>query len=534
MKGMIVCPQPLAADAGAAILAAGGNAFDAVIATAFAQMATDPFMCGLGGMGTLQYFTGAGEHGMIDFHSRAGSQATPDMWAADLQGRTEYSSYSVFDDMRNQLGYAAIMTPGTIAGFEEAHRRFGSLPWADLLAPAARYCRVGFPVPSFVHEYWTRTPVPGRADGQARLTHTAACAAIYWHPEDRPYRVGETLRNPDQADTLDAIATGGAEAFYRGALGSRIAEDLAAGGAFVTAEDLAGYKVRTAPPVLGSYRGHAVASNPPPGSGVTLIAMLQILERFDLVALGHGSAAYLDLVARAMAAAHTDREAWLGDPEFAEVPVEEMVSLHRAEHWAGLLDAGEFPHGSRPEPPSSTTQICVTDEAGNAVTCTHTLASGSGVVTPGLGFVYNNAMELCDPLPGRPNSIAPGKARTTGMCPTMLLKEGRPVLLAGAPGSSVIISAVLQSILNVVDFGMSPAEAVMAPRIHCEGGPILAEARMPARVRQELEKLGHTVQRSAVSFDPVMARAHLIQIDGENRWRGGADPRGGGAVLEVG
>jgi gamma-glutamyltranspeptidase/glutathione hydrolase len=534
MKGMIVCPQPLAADAGAAILAAGGNAFDAAIATAFAQMVTDPFMCGLGGMGTLQYFTGAGEHGMIDFHSRAGSQATPDMWAADLEGRTEYSAYSVFGDMRNELGYTAIMTPGTIAGFEETHRRFGSLPWADLLAPAARYCREGFPVPSFVHEYWTRTPVPGRADGRSRLTHSDACAAIYWHPEDRFYRVGETLRNPDQADTLDAIAAGGAEAFYRGALGSRIAEDLEAGGAFVTAEDLAGYKVRTGPPVLGSYRGHAVASNPPPGSGVTLIVMLQILERFDLVALGHGSAAYLDLVARVMAAAHTDREAWLGDPEFAEVPVEEMVSLHRAGHWAGLLEAGEFPRGSRPEPPSSTTQICVTDEAGNAVTCTHTLATGSGVVTPGLGFVYNNAMELCDPIPGRPNSIAPGKARTTGMCPTMLLKEGRPVLLAGAPGSSVIISAVLQAILNVVDFGMSPAEAVMATRIHCEGGPILAEARMPARVREELEAMGHVVQRSAVSFDPVMARAHVIRIDGKNRWRGGADPRGGGAVLEVG
>jgi gamma-glutamyltranspeptidase/glutathione hydrolase len=534
MKGMVVCPQPRAADAGAAVLARGGSAFDAALTTAFAQMIADPFMCGVGGMGTLQVYSARdGEHAMLDFHATAGSRVTPDMWTQDMRGRTEVSGYTLFDDFRSELGYTAIMTPGTVAGFGAFHRRFGTLPWAELLQPAIAMAREGLEVTPFFAEFLSRPMLPGVPGGMARVSASAPCRAIYLDAQGALHRVGEVLRNPDYARTLEVLAEQGPECFYRGELGERIAADLAAGGAFVSAEDLASYVPVTCAPVRGRYRGHEIASNPPPGSGVTLIQMLQILEHFDLASLQHGSAAHLDLVARAMAAAHCDRERWLADPAFTPVPVDSMLSPERAAMWAGRIRGGELPPGAKPQPPSCTTHLCVADAQGNVVTCTHTLGTGSGVVTLGLGFVYNNSMKLFDPVPGRANSMAPGKARTTGMVPTLVLRDGRPVLAAGAPGGSVIISAVLQSIINVLDFGMSPVEAVTVPRIHCESGPIHAEARMPDAVKRELEAMGHTVRRSVLSFDPVMSRAHLLALERDDaglRFRGGADPRSGAGV----
>ncbi|ROQ02000.1 gamma-glutamyltranspeptidase/glutathione hydrolase [Stella humosa] len=533
MKGIVVCPQPRAADVGADVLRRGGTAFDAAIATAFAQMVADPFMCGLGGMGTLQFFRAEdGASGMIDFHTRAGSGVWPDMWTADMRGRTEVSGYTIFDDLRSDIGYRAIMTPGTVAGLWEAHRRLCSRPWAELVRPAAAMARDGLEVTPFVHDFWARPPMPGVADGLRRIRASAASASIFLHPEGRLWRVGEVLRNPDLATTLEALAEGGADLFYRGEMAARMAVDLAANGAYVTAEDLAGYAVRHGAPVEGRYRGFRVLSNPPPGSGVSLIQMLHILEHFPLGGFEHGSPHHLDLVARAMAAAHLDREEWLGDPDFADVPVEMLTGAERAAEWAGRIRGGEFPAPAPAAPPSCTTHLSVHDEAGNAVSLTHTLGTGAGVVTPGLGFVWNNSMKLADPVPGRPNSLAPGKARTTGMVPTILLRDGQPFLVVGAPGGSVIISSVLQTILNVVDFGMSPVEAVSAPRIHCEGGPILAEARIEAATVRELVAMGHKVRHSPISYDPQQSRAHAIVIEGGVA-RGGADPRGGGGVARA-
>ena len=530
MKGVVVCPQPRAADVGAAVLTRGGNAFDAAIATAFAQMVADPFMCGLGGMGTWQYYRAdTGESGSIDFHARAGSKVTPDMWAADSRGRTEISGYTLFDDFRSELGYTSILTPGTVAGFYEAHERLCSLPWRELLAPATQLAREGLELTPYVQEFLSREMMPGVPDGMTRISTTDACRNIFLHPEGRLYKVGELHRNPDMADTLDRIAEGGAEEFYRGALGREITTDLERGGSYVTAEDLANYRPQVGEPVTGAYRGYEVRSNAAPGSGPTLIEMLQILEHFDLGALDHGSAAHLDLVARTMAAAHADRNEYLGDPAFADVRTDLMTSAERAAMWAEKIRAGEFLRTGKEEPPGCTTHLSVYDSDGNAVSCTHTLGTGSGVVTPGLGFVYNNSMKLFDPFPGTRNSMAPGKARTTGMVPTILYRDGRPAIIVGAPGGSVIISAVLQSILNIVDFGMSPVEAVTVPRIHCEGKALHAEARVQGSVCRELEAMGHEVRHIPISFDPVMSRAHVVTVE-DGRWRGGADPRGGGGV----
>ena len=530
MKGAVACPQPRAADVGAEILAKGGTAFDAAVAAAFAQMVNDPFMCGIGGMGTLHYFRAdTGESGMVDFYNRAGAKVRPEMWEKDFKGRTPISGYTLFDDHRSELGYTAIMTPGTPAGFGRFHEMLCTMPWKDLLAPAIAHAHEGVVTAPHMRNVWVAYRQPGVADGMTRLTKTEECARVYLHPDGRFYEVGEVIRLPDYGRTLERLAEAGWQDFYTGALGQEIVADLEANDAFVTREDMADYEAKVCAPVEGTYRGYTVRSNPPPGSGPILIEMLQILEHFDLGALPHSSAGHIDLVARAMAAAHVDRNAYLGDPDFAEVPTEMFVSKERAAMWADRIKAGEIPGDDTVAPPSCTTHLCVFDAAGNAVTVTHTLGTASGVVTPGLGFNYNNSMKLVDPVPGGRNSMAPGKARTTGMVPTMLLKNGKPVLIAGAPGGSVIISAVLQSILNVVDFGMSPVEAVTVPRIHSEGRGIFAEATIQSAVIRELQGMGHDVTHSPNSFEPQMSRAHLI-VSQDSRLRAGADPRGGAGV----
>ena len=531
MKGIVGCPQPRAADVGAEILSSGGNAFDAAVATAFAQMVVDPFMCGLGGMGSFQYFHAeSGENAMIDFHARAGSLVTPEMWMNDVRGRTEISGYTIFDDFRSELGYTSILTPGTVAGFGEVHERFCTRTLDELVAPAARMARAGMAVGCFAFDFLSRPMMAGVPGGVQRVSATEECKRIHLQSDGSLFRVGDLHRNPDMAHTFERIAEEGPSGFYRGELAGDIVADLSANGSFVTADDLAKFRTRTCAPLKGRYRGYEVCSNPPPGSGVTLIQMLQILEHFDLRSEGHGSAVHIDLVARAMAAAHSDRNKYLADPDFSDVPVEMLTSQERAAEWAERIRAGEFLGDDHEEPPTCTTHISIYDELGNAISCTHTLGTGSGVITPGMGFVYNNSMKLFDPYPGSSNSIEAGKARTTGMVPTMLFHQGKPAIIVGAPGGSVIISAVLQSILNIVDFDMTPIEAVTVPRIHCEGGAIHAEARVQGSVCRQLTDMGHEVKQSAISFDPVMSRAHVVQISTDGSWRGGADPRGGGGM----
>jgi gamma-glutamyltranspeptidase/glutathione hydrolase len=529
-KGIVVCPQPRAADAGAEVLRRGGTAFDAALAAAFCQMVQDPFMCGLGGMGTLQFLDSrSGRHGMIDFHARAGARVQAGMWAEESRGRSEISGYALFEDHRAELGYGAIMTPGTVAGLARFHESLCTWNWADLLAPAIRMAREGIVVTPFFRDFLVRKPQPGLPTGLARVSATAACRALYLTDQGTFHDVGDVIRYPEMAVTLERLAARGAADFYIGEIAGQIAADFEANGAFVTASDLAAYRTVDAPPVIGTYRGYTIASNPPPGSGPVLIAMLNILESFDLSGVPPGSVRHLDLVARAMAAAHEDREQWLADPAFVPVPVEEMISKERARSWADRIRGGWLPGGREGSPPSCTTHISVWDAAGNAVSLTHTLGTGSGVVTEGLGFVWNNAMKLFDMRPGRPNSMAPGKARTTGIVPTIVLKGGEPWMVVGAPGGSVIISSVLTTIVNAIDFGMTAVEAVSFPRIHCEGGPVFCEARVQEDVVESLRTLGHDVRHSPISYDPTMSRAHAIMLRG-GRPAGAADPRGGGGV----
>jgi gamma-glutamyltranspeptidase/glutathione hydrolase len=285
--------------------------------------------------------------------------------------------------------------------------------------------------------------------------------------------------------------------------------------------------------LTGSYRGYSVMTSHPPHGGPTLLAILNILEGYDLKALGHNSPAYIHLVAMAMKAAFADRNPHLGDPAFVDVPVGWLTSKQRATEWRSHIDAGKpiqvsFTAAGSPH----TTHVSVMDADGNAVALTHSLGSSSGVITPGLGFMYNNSMVNFHPLPGHPNSIAPRKGRTTGMTPTVILRDGRPVLVIGAPGATRIITSTLQVILNVLDFGMSTGDAVLAPRFDCQGDLITCQARIPEYVCAEVRKK-HAIERLPYRHGGL-ALVHAIGVDPQTgRLSGGADTGSGGMALEV-
>jgi len=523
----------MAVEVGAQILEAGGNVVDAAIGTAFMQMAVDPFNCGIGGMGTCQvYLASKQEHVQIDFHGRAGSNVKPDMWARDMRGRPPISRASVFDDYRSELGYSSIMVPGTPAGLCELYRRYASIPLSELVGPAIRTLREGFPVYTYLAEQFKRRSQEGAPDFKTRIRATEACARTYLKRDGTLYDEGELLRNSDMADVFELLARDGLHSFYSGCLAETVAEDLAANGSFVTRDDLANYRVRIGTPVKGCYRGYTVASNPPPGGGSVVIEMLHILEGFDLGRLEHNGVEHLHLLTSAMKLAHADRNAHMGDAEYVDVPLDTVfLSRQHAQRHQETIRLGGESRTTAPSGEEHTTHLVVMNQLGDVVTMTHTLGSASGVTTPGLGFIYNNSMYLADPVPGGPNSLAPGKARISGMCPTIAFREGRPVLALGAPGGSVIMSAVLQCLCNSIDWCMSPVEAVGAPRIHCEGEEVHIESRIRRDYCSELEKCGHQVIHRVEAYARDFARAQLVHLDEEGELRGGSDPRGGGGSV---
>ncbi|MBI4278896.1 MAG: gamma-glutamyltransferase [Armatimonadetes bacterium] len=531
--GAIVAPQPRAVEEGIAVLRGGGNAVDAAVATAFMQAVVDPQMCGVGGMGTMLIWpAGAPGPRELHFYGRAGSKVTPAMWVDRVRGRTRWWRRFALEGYLNDIGYSSIMTPATVAGLYHAHREYGRLRWLEVLAPAVAAAEEGFRVTSGVAGFWSREPrESGEVDTRARLHASPEAARIYFKPDDSMYKEGEVVKNPDHARSLRVIAEEGPEAFYHGAIARAMAEDLERNGAFITAQDLATYRVRTAAPLQSTYRGYSLYSNVPPGGGITVLQILSILEGYDVAALDPLSSEHALLLARAMQAAFCDRDRWVGDPEFVDVPAADLLSKDHATAWRVHLDAGrpvEFPAWGAGDG-SGTTHVTVVDAEGTIVSLTHTLGSSSGVITPGLGFMYNNSMYQANPFPQSPNSIAPGKARTSGMCPTIVARDGKPVAALGAPGGNAIITGVLQALVNVLDHGMTATEAVSAPRIHCEGEAVDLEGRFFRSTVRALEAQGLQAHWSPVALDGAFARVQLIAIDpATGRLDLGPDPRGEG------
>lgn len=527
----IAAGHPLAVDEGRRVLAAGGNAFDAALAAGFTQCVVDPAKCGIGGWGVATLARGRGGRVQcVDFPGRAGSRASESMWARSVAEDAYHGYLPVLSGHVNDVGYGAIAVPGTVAGFAEIHRRFGSgrFAWGDLLAPAVRHARDGVPIYAGVlgagRTEWTW---PGSVPFVERLHATAASARTYLE-RGRCFEVGETLVQPDLAATLEIVAADGPDAFYRGRIAERMIHDLEANGALLAADDLAGYRATVSDALEGRFREHTVHAPPPPQSGISLIQMLAAVDGALRPEAGPLAPDNVAQVVAAMQFAALDRERFLGDPGFVAVPIPRMLDRARIRAEVGR-SAVRVGAGVRPE---ATTNVTVVDGDGNAISLNHSLAShgGAGVVTEGLGFLYNNCMAGFDVRPGRPNSIAPGKARWSAACPAVVRAPGGDVTLAiGGPGGSRALTAVYQGILHVLEFGMSPLEAAATARLDAHDGVVDIEDRVPWTVAATLSALGYDVVRS---YEYAFAALYLVGRDPAGRLRAAADPRQLGAAVE--
>lgn len=533
-KGMVCAPQPEAVEAGALALMRGGNAIDAAITCALVQTVVDPMMCGIAGFGSLQLLMpGKNFHGYIDFHTTAPAAATETMWADQIESQSRDGFGFILKNRANECGYESIMTPGSLKAYYEAVAEYGTMDWKDVIQPAIDHAGQGFVVRPHIDEFWSSSNIMGRMSMLDKMRHTDAARDIYFDPAGNTYPVGARIENPDMKRTLERIRDGGAEVFYSGDLGEEIVSDMQANGGLLSMDDLRSYETVRSEPVWGTYRGHKVASNQPPGGGVMMIEMLNILEHFDLSAMGHNSADYIATVAEAMKYATIDKDEKLGDPAFDDVPVAHFLDRGYAADLAARIKRGDKANVIRlghPEESRDTTHVTVVDEHGNAASMTHSLGMPSGVVTNAMGFMYNGCMSAFDPRPGMPHSIAPGKRRFTAMCPTIVFKNDEPYIVVGAPGGTFITMGVLQAILNVIDFDMSMLEAVAAPRLTANSNSIDVSNRIPHFVTEELERRGYPVERNPFSY--VFAGVHGIRIR-DGKWDGGADPGRDGMALAV-
>ena len=522
--GMVVSQHWLASEVGRDVLAAGGNAIDAAIATGFALAVVHPTAGNIGGGGFMVVRFPNGQTTAIDFREKAPLASFPEMW---LDEKGEYSS-----DVHHRSA-KSVGVPGTVAGFERAHKLYGDMDWQRLVSPAVAIAEDGFEL----SESLARS-LAGFLERRARTPATVA----QFSKDGTPYAEGETLRQPDLARTLRRIQGEGRDGFYRGETARLITEEMQRGDGIITRADLELYEARERSTIHGSYRGYEIISMPPPSSGgVAMVTMLNILEGFDLASLGHNSAPYMHLVSEAMRRAFRDRAHYLADADFVDVPVHELTSKA---HGSKLRASIAADRASVSEPSDitmgyespETTHYSVVDGNGMAVSVTYTLESGygSGIVVSGGGFLLNNEMGdfnagpgLTDDsgLIGTPANLArPQKRMLSSMTPSIVARDGRLVAVVGSPGGRTIINTVAQVILNVIDFGMNIQMAVNAPRIHHQWLPdriSIEGGGASAATVERLEAMGHTVRMGG-----GQGSANSIMIDPRTRDRlGAADPR---------
>jgi gamma-glutamyltranspeptidase/glutathione hydrolase len=480
------------------------------------------------------YLPGKGVHTFIDFHGKTPSRATPDMWAHLIEGEARDGFGFILEGNINDVGYQSITVPGSLKAYHEAQTEFGVMDWADVVAPAIAHAEGGVVVRPHVHFFWTFEDNSGRVLTADRLAHTAAGRRIYFRPDGRVKQIGDQIRNPDMATTLRRIARHGADIFYQGEIAEEIAADMEAHGALLGLDDLKSYRTRRCDPLWGTFRGYDIASNQPPGGGIMLIEMLHVLDHFDLEALGHNSPDYIRILAEAMKRATCDKDAFVGDPEFFDVPIDRLTSRDYAAGLAEAIKAGEVAKverlgGAAPES-KNTTHIALLDAAGNAVSMTHSLGMPSGVITEGLGFMYNGCMAVFDPRPGRAGSIVPGKARFSSICPTIAFREGEPCLVIGAPGGTQIAMGVLQAVINALAFDMPILDAIASPRFSATSNAIDVSNRIPRFVTDVLAARGYPVVRSPLSY--TFGAVHGLKLH-EGAWQGAADPGHDGMALSL-
>nr|MDQ6919898.1 gamma-glutamyltransferase [Candidatus Dormibacteraeota bacterium] len=389
MPAMIVCPQPLAAEAGLEVLRRGGNAVDAAVTTAFCQGVLDPQMCGIGGGGMmLVHLAATRSTEVIEFHPRAGGQVRAEMWESIFLKEAADRYNYVVEGGVNDAGYQSVAVPGTVAGLDLALERHGTISWADALQPAIAFAENGFAVTAGLRASWTSELSPDQLPMAQRIQVTPAARVLYTN-DGRLKELGETLVQAAYGRTLRTLARDGARTFYEGDIATRIAADFQAHGGFISPSDLSGYRAEVCAPLESTYRGLRVVAPAPPAGGLPLLQMLNFLEGYQFGVAGWPSLEAARLRVEAMGWAFADRERHLADPKFAEIPVEGLLNKGYAEEARRRAAQGEHFAGRPPLEAPTTTHISVVDGEGNAVSLTHTLGSSSGVVTEGLGFGYN-------------------------------------------------------------------------------------------------------------------------------------------------
>jgi gamma-glutamyltranspeptidase / glutathione hydrolase len=547
---IVTSVHELASRAGVEMLQSGGNAVDAAVATGFALAVVHPQAGNLGGGGFLLLRNATGETHFIDFREKAPAAATENMYL-DAQGNVLPES----NKDSSVVGYRSVGVPGSVAGLVYAEKKYGRLSLEKAIAPAIKLARDGFPLAYEDTQDLKRDEYLAQFPESKRI----------FQREGNYYQAGELFKQPDLARTLERIAKN-PDDFYRGALARELAAAIHKGGGLVTAADLAAYEVKEREPIRGSYRGYDIISAPPPSSGgVALVEILNILEGFDLAKLGNRSAAAIHLEAEAFRRTFYDRADFLGDPDFAKVPVAQLIDKKYAAAWRDSIDPN---HASvskdlkRPafaelervarsravaiREPENTTHYSVVDAEGNAVSVTTTLndSFGSRVTAEGLGFLLNDEMDDFAAKQGVPNAygliqgpanaIGPGKRPLSAMTPTIVLrkdglKDGKLFLVLGSPGGPTIITTVANVLIGVVDFSLDIAEAVNAPRFHHQWLPdeILVEDRLSPDTMNVLRSKGHKLK-----VEHFWGDGECIMIDPKTGERlGASDGRNNGKAV---
>ncbi|UFN46918.1 gamma-glutamyltransferase [Roseomonas sp. OT10] len=522
-RGMVVTNHPLGSTAGAEMLAAGGNAVDAAVASLFALTVVEPMMVGLLGGGMAHLRLADGRHVVVDGMAAVPLAATPDLFTPvgdEPAVRLETVG------RKNHFGPLAVCAPGTLRAWCHMLDRYGTLPLADVMAPAIRHAERGFAVTPYLADCI--------GDTAAEMALDPELSRIYL-PGGTALKAGDRLVQGDTAETLRTVAKDGAETLHGGALGRLVAEWFARQEGILSLDDLRANPVIERKPVRGTYRGHEVLGPPPPSSGgVHVVQMLNILEGFDLRALGFGSPAALHRIAEAMKIAFADRAVATADPAFVPVPVDRLTDKGYAAERRALIDpdrAQAWQAGvSVGHEGANTTHVTVADAGGMVVSATQTINSlfGARVRVPGVGLIANNYMCNFDPHPGRAQSLAPGKRVSTSMAPLILLRDGKPAFALGLPGGLKIFPSAMQAVVGLLEYGLTLQEAVEAPRIFTQGQALEVEVGIPEPVRAALAAMGHAVQlvphvgggMNAIRF------AADGMLEGASCWRADGTPIG--------
>jgi gamma-glutamyltranspeptidase/glutathione hydrolase len=525
-NGVVSTASAIASEVGVEILKKGGNAADAAIATAFAMAVSWPSAGNIGGGGFLVYHGADGEATAFDFREKAPLASTRTMYL-DEDGNVR--------DNSNHDSLLAVGVPGTVAGMELAHQRFGTLPWKDLLQPAIDLARNGIPISWHLHEsfksnkkWWDRYP---------------SSAKIFLREDGSFFQPGDTWKQPDLAATLERIQKDGKDGFYKGKTARLTADFLQKNGGIMTLEDLEKYRAFEREPIRGTYRGYEIVSMPPPSSGGTvLVQMLNILEGFDLEGIGHNSALYMHLLTEAMRRAYADRANFLGDPDFNEdMPVAVLTSKEHAAAQRATIDL-DYKSASDPArfaqlyESDETTHFSIVDKHGNMASLNYTLEYGYGskAVVEGAGYLLNNEMGDFNARPGvtledgtigtDANLIRPEQRMLSSMTPTIVAKDGVPLFATGTPGGRTIINTTMQTILNVIDHEMNIAEALKAGRIHHQWLPdrtLMETSLISPDTRKLYEERGHEIYDTS-----SIGQAMMVYRDPETGvLSGAADPR---------